>query len=255
MLKHLLLKLSKHQERLFFMIDQSKINDDLELLMISVRVNKRALPIFWMYKETNGAIGFKEQKDILETVKSWLPKEINVLLAGDRFYGSKNLIEWCQNNNWQYRLRLKGNFVINQNNESQKTLNQLESEGVKYLQKANMRMGVVTDIGILYEKGHKEAWYIAMDSKPTDLKILDYAKRWGIENMFSDFKSRGFSLMDSKLRFADRLERLIMVTSIAFHWAVSVGTFKKNSKIAVKNQDPVYQFLNAVYVNSHNIWH
>ena len=91
--KDMLLKLSKCQKRLFLMIDQSKINNDLELLMISVRVNKRALPVFWICKETKGSIGFKEQKEILETVKSWLPKETNVLLAGDRFYGSKKLIK------------------------------------------------------------------------------------------------------------------------------------------------------------------
>jgi len=253
--KDLLLKLSQSQDRLFLMIDQSKINEDLELLMISVRVNKRALPIFWMCKETKGAIGFKEQKKILEVVKSWLPINSKVLLAGDRFYGSKKLIEWCQNNNWQYRLRLKGSFIINQDNKSQKTLNQLESDNVKYLEKAEMKLGITTDIGILYEKGHREPWFIAMDSKPTKLKILDYAKRWGIENMFSDFKSRGFSLMNSKIKFADRLQRLVMIASIAFHWAVSVGMFKKNSKISIKNQDPVYQFLNVVYVNSCNILH
>lgn len=253
--QELLLRLSEFQDRLFLMIDQSKINDDLELLMISVRVGKRALPIFWICKETRGAIGFKEQKVILETVKSWMPDNVNVLLAGDRFYGSKKLIEWCQNNNWQYRLRLKGNFIINQGNNSGKTLNQLELENIKYIEKANMKVGITTDIGILYEKGHKEPWFIAMDSKPTKLKILDYTKRWGIENMFSDFKSRGFSLMNSKIKFADRLQRLIMIASIAFHWAVSVGMFKKNSKISIKNQDPVYQFLNVVYVNSHNILH
>lgn len=253
--KNLLLNLSKSQDRLFLMIDQSNINEDLELLMISVKVGKRSLPIFWMCKETRGAIGFKEQRTILETVKLWIPNNSNVLLAGDRFYGSKKLIEWCQDSNWEYRLRLKGNFIIKQNNKSLKTLNQLESENIKYIEKANMKLGITTDIGILHEKGHKEPWFIAMDSKPTKLKILDYAKRWGIENMFSDFKSRGFSLMNSKIKLADRLQRLVMVASIAFHWAVSVGMLKKNSKISIKNQDPVYQFLNAVYVGSHSILH
>lgn len=262
--KDLLLRLSKHQDRIFLMIDQSRINDNLQLLMVSVRVNKRALPILWYAEETEGAIGFSAQEKVLDIVDSWLPKGVNVLLAGDRFYGCANLIKWCQNHNWKYRLRLRGNLTIKQQDKSKKatkkSLDMLKLEGAKYIKKADMVAGSITDIGILHEKGHKEAWYIAMDDEDTksiDLKIRDYSKRWGIENMFSDFKSRGFSLTDSKLRFADRLERLVLVASIAFHWAVSVGMLCKKNFVSTKNKkvDQVYQFLNAVYVNSNAISH
>ena len=43
--------------------------------------------------------------------------------------------------------------------------------------------------------------------------------RWGIEALFSDFKSRGFGLMQSQIKKPDRLERLILVMSIALYWA------------------------------------
>lgn len=35
----------------------------------------------------------------------------------------------------------------------------------------------------------------------------DYGMRWGIENMFSDLKSRGFGLMDSKIQRPGRPEK------------------------------------------------
>ena len=41
--------------------------------------------------------------------------------------------------------------------------------------------------------------------------------------MFSDFKSRGFGLEDSQLQRTDRMDRLIMVMSLALYWAVSTG--------------------------------
>ena len=31
---------------------------------------------------------------------------------GDRFYGTADLIGWCQERTWDYRLRLKGNLVV-----------------------------------------------------------------------------------------------------------------------------------------------
>ena len=132
------------------------------------------------------------------------------MLAGDRFYGTARLVEWCQKQKWKYRLRLKGNLYVYQNHGDDKTLDQLKAQGIHNLEEARFRSGMITPVGILHEKGHKEPWFIAMDSVPNEYKTRDYGMRWGIENMFSDFKSRGFSLMHTHIRIPDRLERLII---------------------------------------------
>ena len=89
----------------------------------------------------------------------------------------------------------------------------------------------MTNIGVLHEKGHKEPWIIAMDATPSRYTTLDYGMRWGIETMFSDFKSRGFGLMQSHIRKPERLERLILVMSIALYWAVSCGAFAEDEAV------------------------
>ena len=132
----LLARLGKHQHTLVLMIDQSKVNATLEVLMVSVRLRKRAVPLFWMVKETKGGIGFSEQKALLEVVRGWLPEDCRVMLAGDRFYGTANLVEWCQKQGWRYRLRLKGNFYVYQDQGPDKTLDQLKAEGKRALEKA-----------------------------------------------------------------------------------------------------------------------
>ncbi|MBY0282105.1 MAG: IS4 family transposase [Alphaproteobacteria bacterium] len=219
----LLFRLAKHQHTLVLMIDQSKVNGSLEVLMVSVRLRKRAVPLFWIVRETKGGIGFSVQKTLLEVVRSWIPEGCRVMLAGDRFYGTAELVGWCQEQEWGYRLRLKGNLCIYQDQGPDKTLDQLKAERKKGLEKARFRSGMVTSVGILHDPGHAEPWYIAMNTSPNEYKTLDYGLRWGIESMFSDFKSRGFSLMQTHIRFADRLERLLLVLSIALHWAVAMG--------------------------------
>jgi hypothetical protein len=258
--KDLLSRLSKHQSSLVLMIDQTKINDRLELLMVSIRMQKRALPILWCAKETKGNIGFEHQKALLDVISSWIPKDVGVMLSGDRFYGSAALIQWCQTHEWQYRLRLKGNFKVYQRQGPEKNLETLHKEGVKAIEGARFVMGVTTSVGMLHEKGHKEPWFIAMDCKPTKYRTLDYGMRWGIENMFADFKSRGFCLTQTQIRLADRLERLLLVISIAFHWAVSVGlavkkkeTLRPKGWTVKKEKDHVFHFLNAAFANSKNI--
>jgi hypothetical protein len=53
--------------------------------------------------------------------------------------------------------------------------------------------------------------------------------RWGIEAMFSDLKGRGFTLEDSQLRKADRIERLLLGLAIAIYWAVSTGMWDRET--------------------------
>ena len=83
--------------------------------------------------------------------------------------------------------------------------------------------GVLTNVGILHEAGHPEPWIIAMECLPTRAAGLDYGARWGIEPLFSDFKSRGFDLEDSPLDHPDRLERLRLMMSLAMSWCVRIG--------------------------------
>jgi hypothetical protein len=64
---------------------------------------------------------------------------------------------------------------------------------------------------------------IAMNDPPNRATVRDYASRWGIEPMFSDFKGRGFQLEDTQLRAADRLDRLLAIMALAMYWCVRVG--------------------------------
>ena len=73
---------------------------------------------------------------------------------------------------------------------------------------------VATNVGIVHEQGHPEPWFIAMSDVPTTHKTFDYGLRWGIEAMFSDFKSRGFGLENSHLQRVDRMNRLMLMMTL-----------------------------------------
>ncbi len=99
-------------QTIIVMIDQSKVNDAHQMLMVSLRVGGRALPLAWHMKKTQGAIGFGEQKSVLEAVAKLLPQDARVVLMGDRFYGSPALIEWCRDQGWGWRLRCKQDLLV-----------------------------------------------------------------------------------------------------------------------------------------------
>lgn len=219
------------------MMDQSKISDGFECVMVSLRVGERAIPVAWRVMATSGAIGFDIQEKLLNDVAGMVPEGIAILLAADRFYGTSALINWCKKQGWQYRIRLKGNMLL-LHDGGEITTGQAAQINITAMENVMLNeTGVSTNIGILHESGHKEPWIIAMDCKPSKYKVLDYGMRWGIEPMFSDFKSRGFGITKTQLKHTDRIQRLILLLTIALYWAVSTGMKPKTNQNFTKKND------------------
>ena len=216
-------KLLSNGQTIVLMMDQSKISDGFECLMVSLRMGNRAIPVVWRVVETKGSIGFDIQESLLNSVLPMLPSDIELLFSADRFYGTSALVDWCQRQGWQYRIRLKGNLIF-QHQNSEITGNDAVKLGLDKLENAIFNnTNIPTNIGIINEKGHQEPWMIAMDCQPSKYKTLDYGMRWGIESLFSDLKSRGFGITKTQLKHPDRIERLMLVLAIATYWAVSTG--------------------------------
>lgn len=218
-------------------LDQSKLSDRHQVLMLSVRWGERALPLAWRVEETDGSIGFATQKNLLDAVRPWLPAEAGVVLYADRFHGTPELIRLCRDRGWDYRLRLKGNLTVRTGSRKTSTGELAASGGTSFEAVALTGKRVSTNIGIIRDPGHAEPWIIAMSARPGYLTTLDYGKRWGIEPMFSDFKSRGFGIEQTQIHYPDRVGRLILVMALALYWAVSTGMWDaaENPSPAEKN--------------------
>lgn len=215
-----------HGQTVLLSMDQTELGDRMAVLMVSVRVGERSLPLAWMAQAGAANIDFAGQQVVLEQVRAWLPAGASVVLLADRFYPSGELFDWLHARGWGYRLRLKGNLLVDTGHRDETTTGEL-ARGVKerYLSDVQLfAQGVSTHLGMLHEAGHREPWIIAMDWRPTRAAVLDYGARWAIEPTFSDFKSRGFNLEDSQLHHADRCERLILIITLAMYWCVRASS-------------------------------
>ena len=110
--REVLTRLSAQGQTVVLLIDQTQVNERHQAVMVAVRLGGRALPLTWRGKETQGAIGFAEPREALQAVARLLPTGIRPVLIGDRFYGSPDLIGWCCEQGWDWRLRLKQNLLV-----------------------------------------------------------------------------------------------------------------------------------------------
>lgn len=223
----LLKTMASKGEIIILLIDQTTAGNGDEILMLSLRFGNRALPLFWHVKKTKGNIGFAEQKKVLDQVLSILPKKTKVVLLGDRFYGTGNLVDYCNKKDWDYRFRLKGNTRIQILNENI-AADEIAHREEKFIQNAFLASsGCPINLGFINESGHPKPWIIVMKSSANYYTTLDYGMRWSIESMFSDFKSRGFGLEDTQLRYSERVSRLILIMSLAIYFAVTTGLWEE----------------------------
>jgi len=206
-------------------MDQTDLGDRFAILMVSVRVGERALPLLWAVEAGAANLGFEVQRALLERVCGWLPAAATVLLTADRFYPSAPLFAWLQAQGWGYRLRLKGNHALDIGCADVTCTGDF-ARGVTQRYAMGARLftcGVETNLGVLHEAGHAEPWIVAMDCSPNAAAVRDYGLRWGIEPMFSDFKTRGFGLEDTQLRSPERVARLVLIMTLAMYWCVETG--------------------------------
>ncbi len=77
----------------------------------------------------------------------------------------------------------------------------------------------------------EEAWFIITNLKSLDETIEAYKKRFGIEEMFRDFKKGGYDLERTKLT-GHRLTSLILLITLAYSMATFSGKIIKDKGLA-----------------------
>jgi hypothetical protein len=88
---------ARNGQTILLSMDQTELGDRRAVLMVSLRVGDRSLPLVWVAEAGTANIGFEGQRQVLEQVRVWLPAGVAVLLSADRFYPSAELFAWLSN--------------------------------------------------------------------------------------------------------------------------------------------------------------
>ena len=76
----------------------------------------------------------------------------------------------------------------------------------------------------------KEGWFILTNLESLDLAIASYKRRFGIKEMFRNFKSGGYNLEDTNVS-GNRLISLILIIAIAYSSATFKGQIIKSKGV------------------------
>lgn len=202
----------------------------INFLFISLIWHNRAYPVYWELLDKKGSSNFEEQIQAIGKIKS-LFTGYKVVLLGDREFCSVKLANWLGEQKWYFCLRLKKNEYVELGGEAWLRLQQLGLQpGTSlFLQGVKVTKTGFGSFNLACKWKKKvngwapeEGWFILTNFEDLETAIKAYKKRFGIEEMFRDFKSGGYNLEETQVK-DQRLVVLVLLIAIAYISATMQG--------------------------------
>ncbi len=216
-------------EPLILVIDGSAIGRRHKALMLSVVYGHRALPLAWVVRRGDkGHFPQEMHRALLAQIIPLVPEGATVYVLGD---GEFDGIKWLADiaaQGWHYICRTSPSLLMSAFGY-QVTIGDvpIAPDQGWYCPEAYFTRemyGPLTIIGA-WEGEYDDPLYLVTDLTEPEQAVSLYKKRALIETLFSDQKRRGFHLQASHLYIAERLERLLLATALAYIWVIYLGVY------------------------------
>ena len=222
-------------DTLVLIIDGSETARGCVTLMVSMVYKGRALPLLWVTRE--GKKGHFPQKmhiELIRAVKEMIPVCCNVICLGDGEFDGTEWLKVLTEFGWKYVCRTAKNALLYENDEPFPIRDICPARGecnliadLEFTEARSIKVNAVAYWG----NQHKEPIYWVTNFETGEEAQFWYAKRFKIETMFSDFKSRGFNLSKSHVSQPERVARLLIAVCIAYIWVVYLGTLARKEDL------------------------
>lgn len=224
--KHILGELSR--KKLCIVIDATALARKCVCQMAGVVFQSRVIPLTWVvYKGVKGHAPSTIHIQLLKQLLEILPRRADVILLGDGEYDNVEMLRWLgRHTDWNYVVRTAKSCFITENDKYIK----LEHLGVEKGELTYVRDTCFTKKGFgpvhavaCWDEDCDEPIYLLSSLQDPNEACDWYCLRPLIETLFSDTKSRGFSIEKSGLREPERVSRLLMSVSVAYIWMIYLG--------------------------------
>lgn len=213
---------------LALIVDVSAVGRNCVTLVASVLYKSRALPIAWITQTGQKGHWCEELHiELLKQVHGIIPDEATVIFLGDGEFDGMDLIKTIQSYQWQYVCRTAKNRIFRNKQQEKFSLRYIGVGQEEYFLLPEVLPSEEAygplHVMVWWEKKYQEPIYLLSNIELAREAMYWYKKRFHIETLFSDQKSRGFNIHKSHLSDPTRLNRLMMVICLAYIWVVFLG--------------------------------
>lgn len=206
----------------------------INILVLSIIHKGSAVPLFWELLPKKGASNTEERQEIiLQLLKRFPPNKIEGILCDREFIGD-DWLEFLSSCEIPFYIRIRKDIKIYCHrgkclNKGIKRLShgcRLEADGLSKIGGAQ-----VSNLSVAALRLHKADELLIVVTNANPKKALElYAKRWGIEVLFENLKSRGFNFEDTHLTDPCKIKKMLGLLTVATCWAQKTGEWEETKK-------------------------
>ena len=205
---------------------------NINILMLGISYKNVAFPLMFKMLDKRGNSDTEERIELIKKYIEWFGRETIDCLLADREFVGNEWLAFLNENNIRYYIRIRNNFNI-YSYQKQKEIkafwlfNNLKVGEFYHYPKIVELHGqrcYLSGSKTIDREGKIEFLILVSFNKP-EQAMAYYKQRWQIETLFRGLKSSGFNIEDTHVTELERLEKLFMLTMIAFVWCYKIGDY------------------------------
>jgi hypothetical protein len=228
--------LSLGNETVYLVLDCTQAGRKCRTLLATLAYNYTALPLAWKtLKGKKGHVTGEVQKTLLEQVQPYLRPYRHVIVLGDAEFSNATVLTWLQDTaHWDFVMHTRGaNLVRTADDPAWQPVQELWDTSdlqpgqvqhwptIAFTQEHQLPDLTLT---IQWAIDQQEPLFL-ISNLPVDRQPqVIYERRFWIETLFGNAKSRGFELARTHLSDPAHIDRLILAIAIATHVTLGLGT-------------------------------
>jgi Transposase DDE domain len=205
---------------------------DVNILVLAIVTRRFRIPLLWTFLPHQGNSGTACRIALMKRYLALFDASSITMLLADREFIGAQWMDFLNDNNIKFVIRVKSDLCLTLENGQTWSFSTL-------LRNKRARKSPATGEGYLNgtdaPSKHRlryaakqladDDWLIIITNRKDAARALnDYRKRWAIECLFGDAKTRGLNLEDTHMRSPQKLSCLLVIVTLSIAWAYRCAT-------------------------------
>jgi hypothetical protein len=208
---------------------------DVNILMLAVVTRRVRVPLIWSVLDNNGGTSDSGERTLLmrRYLSIFGAASVRLLLADREFIGLA-WMSFLNENNIPFAIRVKEKLIVTTEDGRSLALGSLlrKCRGVRTFRAALGHDEARGPLWLNFAARRLEdgALLVVASNTPARAALAAYRKRWAIECLFGDTKTRGLNLEDTRLVTPRKLDLLLGLVALAVAWAAKAAAILTGRK-------------------------
>lgn len=203
---------------------------EVNLLVLAVKTRHSQVPLIWRVLDKRGNSGAPERIDLIERYLSIFGRDSIAMLLADREFNGEDWLNYLVENDIPFTIRMKEGCYIKTPQAKRWRLSTLLTGQAQGRKATGTLKGMATSLHFAAKVPKSGEPVITATNRTGHDALLTYRKRWAIESLFGNAKTRGLNLEDTRMTCPAKLHLMTAVLGLAIAWAVRAAKTRLGHK-------------------------